>query len=220
LCVDVGANIGKYTQYLLENSESRVIAFEPLPQAFERLKTLQCKFGPRLHIENQGCSNESGHLELHYGSEISELASFSNEVNEIDYVGKSNVNSVLVQTTSLDDYFESSPIPIPQRCDLLKVDTEGFEFEVLVGATEFKSSIRPRVIQIEFNLHHLFRGHTLKALTQNLEGYLLFRLLPGRNGMTFCGINDFTSNIFQYSNYILVDEKIWRDPDFRSKFNF
>ena len=158
--------------------------------------------------------------QLHFGSEVSELASFSSEVNAIDYVGSSNVNSILAKTVTLDDYFKLNPNLIPKRCDLLKVDTEGFEFEVLMGAREFIRFHRPRFIQIEFNLHHLFRGHTLKVITQNLEGYLLFRLLPNRHGMTLCEINDFTSSIFQYSNYVLIEENVWSDSEFCAKFRF
>jgi len=195
-----------------------VIAFEPLPGAFEKLKFLKEEFETRLTIVNQGCAEKSGPLELHFGAESSELASFSSEVNGIDYVGKSNVNSINVQTTSLDDYFHSNRLPPQVRCDLLKIDTEGYEFEVMKGAVEFIKAHRPRVIQIEFNLHHLFRGHSLKLLTQDLTQYLIFRILPNKNGMVQCDIDEFSSNIFQYSNYLLFEAEAWSDLDFRGKF--
>jgi FkbM family methyltransferase len=105
LCIDVGANVGKYSEFILKNSSSRVLAFEPLPGAFERLQLLQKQFGSRFTIENLGCAKDSGELKLYFGSETSELASFSKEVNQIDYVGASNVNTISVRTTSLDDYF-------------------------------------------------------------------------------------------------------------------
>jgi hypothetical protein len=73
------------------------------------LQILQNQFTSRLTIENLGCARNSGELKLYFGSETSELASFSNEVNKIDYVGASNVNSVSVRTTSLDDYFQHNP---------------------------------------------------------------------------------------------------------------
>ena len=34
LCIDVGANIGAYTAEILTYTSARVIAFEPLPEAF------------------------------------------------------------------------------------------------------------------------------------------------------------------------------------------
>ena len=217
-CVDVGANVGKYSRYLLTHSSSFVVAFEPLPIAFEKLKLLKGDFETRLTIVNQGCADKSGILKLHFGAELSELASFSSEVNGIDYVGKSNVNSIEVQTTSLDDYFHSNRLLPQVQCDLLKIDTEGYEYEVLKGAVEFIKARRPRIIQIEFNLHHLFRGHSLKLLTQDLAGYLVFRILPNKNGMVQCDLDEFSSNIFQYSNYLLFDAETWSDSDFRKNF--
>ena len=43
LCIDVGANIGEYSKYILENSNSRVIAFEPVPESFNKLNLLKKK---------------------------------------------------------------------------------------------------------------------------------------------------------------------------------
>ena len=215
-CIDVGANIGKYSEFLLRNSASSVLAFEPLPVAFERLRLLKDQFGSRFVIENQGCAQHSGKLKLNYGSDLSELASFSIEVNEIEYVGASNVNEILVRTTSLDDYFHPILPTEVRRCDLLKIDTEGFEYEVLLGSSEFIASFRPRIIQIEFNLHHLYRRHSLKLLGDLLSGYQVFRILPSKNGLTPCSSEDFASNIFQYSNYIFIANEWYENSDYRN----
>ena len=32
LCLDIGANVGKYSSFLLENSSAKIIAFEPMPK--------------------------------------------------------------------------------------------------------------------------------------------------------------------------------------------
>jgi len=217
-CVDVGANVGRYSEFLLSNTSSDVFAFEPLPGAFERLKILKEKFEDRFVIVNKGCAEKSDALELCFGSDSSELASFSSEVKGIDYVGNTNVNSIFVETTSLDDFFDSSQTSVPERCDLIKIDTEGFEYEVLRGAIKFIEKYKPRMIQIEFNLNHLFRGHSLKFLTKNIDGYIFFRILPNRHGMVQCNVDEFSSNVFQYSNYLLVEVGAWSDSDFRAKF--
>jgi FkbM family methyltransferase len=214
LCVDVGANVGKYSEFILENSTSQVIAFEPLPGAYKKLQLLQNRFKLRFVIENMGCAEKSGELKLYYGTDSSELASFSNEVNGIDYVGASNINQMLVSTTSLDDYFVSKPAIPGGRCDLLKIDTEGYEYEVLLGSRKFIEKFRPRVIQIEFNLHHLFRGHSIKLISELLTDYKLFRMLPKENGLVPCDSNSFTSNIFSYSNYIFLANESLKDSKF------
>lgn len=212
-CIDVGANVGKYSEFILRNSSSRVLAFEPLPGAFQRLQILRNQFGSRLTIENLGCARDSGELKLYFGSETSELASFSNKVNQIDYVGASNVNSVSVRTTSLDDYFQPNPFRELKSCDLLKIDTEGFEYEVLLGASKFISQFKPRVIQIEFNLHHLYQNHSLRLIGELLRNYEAFRLLPKNNGMISIQKEDFLSNIYQYSNYVFISTDWCNNPE-------
>ena len=42
--LDIGANVGKYTKLLLSNTNTKVISFEPLPEAFKELKTLKDEF--------------------------------------------------------------------------------------------------------------------------------------------------------------------------------
>jgi FkbM family methyltransferase len=214
-CVDVGANVGKYSQFILEKSSSQVVAFEPLPGAYKKLQSLQNRFESRFVIENLGCAEKSGELTLYYGSESSELASFSDEVNEIDYVGASNVNEMVVSTTSLDDYFSRKPDFAGGRCDLLKIDTEGYEYEVLLGSLKFIDGFRPRVIQIEFNFHHLFRGHSIKLISDLLTDYKVFRMLPKEHGLVPCDSNGFISNIFQYSNYIFLANESYEESTFR-----
>ena len=211
-CIDVGANVGKYSEFILKNSSSRVLAFEPLPSAFQRLQILQNEFSSKLTIENLGCAKDSGELKLYFGSETSELASFSKEVNQIDYVGASNVNSVSVRTTSLDDYFQVNSFRELEVCDLLKIDTEGYEYEVLLGAKHFISQLKPRVIQIEFNLHHLFQNNSLRLIGELLYDYRLFRLLPNDNGMIAVEKEDFISNIYQYSNYVFISTDLCNNP--------
>ena len=43
LCLDIGANVGAYTKLLLSKTNTKVISFEPLPQAFHDLKNIEEK---------------------------------------------------------------------------------------------------------------------------------------------------------------------------------
>ena len=52
--VDVGANVGEYTNALLNSTNGVVIAFEPLNEPFLRLKKIQGLFPNRLVLENMG----------------------------------------------------------------------------------------------------------------------------------------------------------------------
>ena len=51
-CIDIGANVGKYTELLLEETEAKVISFEPLEQAFHDLKKIELENSDRLKVFN------------------------------------------------------------------------------------------------------------------------------------------------------------------------
>ena len=95
----------------------------------------------------------------------------------------------------------------------IKIDTEGFEYEVLLGASNFISQFKPRVVQIEFNLHHLYQNHSLRLIGELLFNYKAFRLLPNNNGMISIEKEDFKSNIYQYSNYVFISTDWCNNPE-------
>jgi FkbM family methyltransferase len=203
LCVDVGANVGSYSRYILENSSAHVFAFEPLPQSFEALRLLGSEFPSRVSMFDVGLGDCDTDLELFFGSENSELASFSPEVNQIDYVGASNVNKVWVQMKKLD-YFLEDMKQYSSDIDLLKIDTEGFEWEVLLGSAESIQQLQPRYVQIEFNLHQLLKGKTIYSFSSLLPGYRIFQMLPYKQGLVERSKIDALANVFLYSNFVFI----------------
>ena len=54
ICLDIGANVGKYSNYLLENSSARIIAFEPLPKTFRELIKIKKHYPNRFYVYNIG----------------------------------------------------------------------------------------------------------------------------------------------------------------------
>jgi FkbM family methyltransferase len=205
LCIDVGANSGSYSRYILRYTNSDVIAFEPLPRAFEKLSILQSEYPGRLDPRNLGVGDLEESLEFFYGTSNSELGSFSSEVNAIDYVGLSNVNSIEAKTITLDSITESIKRKYA-RVDLLKIDTEGYEHNVLIGAKRFINELKPSYIQVEFNWHQLFVGHTLKSIADLLPDYSVHQLLPFGGGMIERNPDLPESNIFRYSNFVFKRE--------------
>src|SRR5208337_2106660 len=107
LCIDIGANKGHYSAVLLESTNARIIAFEPLPGAYQSLVSLASKYNGRLSVINKGVGDKNVDLKIYYGTEDSELASFSTTVLNIEWVGASNVHSITVPVVTLDDYFLS-----------------------------------------------------------------------------------------------------------------
>ena len=56
-CVDIGANIGDYTIKILNQTNAKVFAFEPMPESFEDLLKIKEKFNQRLEVFNVALSN-------------------------------------------------------------------------------------------------------------------------------------------------------------------
>jgi FkbM family methyltransferase len=208
LCIDIGANKGEYSQTLLSRTKATVIAFEPLPKAFENLSKLKAAYPERFDALNVGVGAKEDTLQLHYGSEDSKLASFSAETSQIAYVGARNVNVMQVPVVTLDSYAEKHLYGRFDRLDLLKIDTEGFEYEVLQGAQKTIARLRPKFIQLEYNWHQLFRATSLKRLSELMPGYTAYQLLPYGSGLVKRDVNRPESNIFHYSNFVFVREGV------------
>ena len=77
LCIDIGANTGSYTHELLEHTDSRVVSFEPLPSAFQKLLEATKEFKHRVTLENKGIGKETENLTIHFNPSELQLASFA-----------------------------------------------------------------------------------------------------------------------------------------------
>jgi FkbM family methyltransferase len=208
LCVDIGANKGHYSERLLNLTSSKVIAFEPLPKAFEILNDLQVKFPDRFVVINKGVGDKNADLDLYFGKEDSEFASFSKEINEIDYVRESNKNTIKAEVITLDGFIYLAGYGNISEVDLLKIDTEGYEYEVLVGAEKMLKDMKPKFIQIEYNWHQLFKNKSLFKLASLLPGYVAYQLLPYGTGLSKIDVRKPESNIYHYSNFVFVRNDI------------
>lgn len=207
VCIDIGANVGKYSTTLLADTSADVIAFEPLPTVFSDLKRLEDLYPGRFTAVNEALGNEPGDFDLHFGSSDTRLASLSNDVSEIDYVGSVNKEIVRVHVSTLDDYFRTA-VPSFEEIDLIKIDTEGYEYEVLLGAQETIRDFRPKFIQLEYNWHHLFQGHTLLDIAALVPGYSLFQILPYGKCLLERDPRRPETNIFHYSNFVFIREDV------------
>ena len=207
--IDIGANVGKYTKLLLAETNSEVIAFEPLPKAFEELKEIEKNFSSRLNVYNFGIGNKNSNLELNYSTEKSELASFIQDLDKLSFVDSKNNKKIIVEVMTLDFFFKKYEQTYKEKeIDLLKIDTEGFELEVLNGASETLINKKPKFIQIEFNWHQLFREQTIYKFSKILSNYEVFKILPFGNSLIKIDPKRPESNIFHLSNFVFIRKDI------------
>jgi FkbM family methyltransferase len=200
LVVDVGANVGTYSnQMKLLSSNIEIYAFEPHPKTFVQLQSSAKLYG--YTALNLACGDISGNLKLYdyAGSQDgSQHASLYEDV--IEKIHKSSSTSSDVQVITLDNFIKEKEI---NRIHLLKIDTEGNEMKVLLGA---KESITKKIIDIihfEFNEMNVVSRVFFKDFYDLLEEYKFYRMLP--DGLVPLGAyNPLLSEIFAYQNIIAI----------------
>ena len=178
---DVGANVGKLTvdfSYLV-GSDGVVHAFEPGSESYECLKSaIQLKERKNVILNHCALGNMTGVTRLHvYGADHSTLNSFaSRPLKKYGIDAKSSIEDVSV--TTVDKYCKNNAI---EYIDLLKIDVEGAELEVLLGAGKMFKDTRVRCCIFEFGQTIFDMGTDPQDIKEFLEenGYQLRNLIKG-----------------------------------------
>ena len=200
---DVGANKGHFCADALGvNPDAVIHAFEPNPPTFSRLESRFAK-NSNIRLNNVGAADQDGSLEIydHVTLDGTEQASFLREAFEDVY--RSEHKSVSVPVIRLDDYVSSNEV---DRIDLLKIDVEGFELAVLTGAQQTLQSGIVEAVMMEFNVHHVFASSSIWKLSKLLDGYDIYRLLPGGMEPLVTPHTPYNTRveIFKYSNLVAL----------------
>jgi FkbM family methyltransferase len=138
--VDVGANYGIHSALFL-SADIPVLAFEPNPSCFPSFKAVCDLNGFLARWEDVAIGNTRGSTELVYPEHEAWLGSLSSEI----VAALRDKGAVIVQKTqikTLDDYLDE----IPPGLVVLKIDVEGFELEVLRGASRILKILKPKII--------------------------------------------------------------------------
>jgi FkbM family methyltransferase len=150
--IDVGANIGLYTLLFRATSPLPIIAYEPQPFLF---KLLQCNIAYNklsgVEARNLACGNQRGEVAFYTGLNGSVVAgdsaktSGSNRRREAASGGwaaeakKTQAGDIVdVPVTTLDEDLADI-----EKIAVLKIDCEGFEYQILQGARVLLKRHRP-----------------------------------------------------------------------------
>ena len=140
--VDVGAGMGDFTVHAGRLCpQGRIYAFEPLPESFARLEE---------HLRVNGVRNVRAFPEAIASADgMLALYTVTGLAGQHRTAGDGSERSsapIAVRATTLASAFDRLDIA---RCDFLKIDCEGAEFEILLGLTRRRARPdrphRPRV---------------------------------------------------------------------------
>ena len=146
---DIGANTGWYSMLAATVSQnSKVISFEPISEHIEPLtqSIYLNRFDSRLAVQPVALSNTEGEADILLAGTGSSLEKNFLEKNE-------GVRKVKLEM--LDNLVKNNNIPLP---DFIKIDVEGHEYNVLLGAKETISKSLPILfVEIACTLKNLGR---------------------------------------------------------------
>jgi len=167
--VDVGANVGQYTQRLsdLVGPSGRVLAFEPVPATFSLLSANVGLFrNQNVSLFNAAVSDSLDVVGM-------SMPKFDTGLNNYyqAHISDSTDAEVRVLTLSLD------ALGINRHISLVKIDAEGHEASVLAGMRRLIESCRP-VLIVETGSPEVISGlQTMGYQAERLPGSpnVLFR---------------------------------------------
>lgn len=149
IVIDVGANIGTHSISYAKRIaplNGTLICIEAGATAFECLKHNAEKFESKTLLFNCAASDIHGGTAEHTVNEVNVGGSVvGEEKNEI-------VSSNTVRTITIDGLLSDGKIDLP--VSFIKIDVEGYEFKVLLGAYETLKKHRP-IILMEMNSFRL-----------------------------------------------------------------
>jgi FkbM family methyltransferase len=180
LILDVGANTGGYGLSLRElGFQGDILSFEPLAQAHSEL-TQAVTTDARWHIApRMAVGAEDGEIVINVAGNSTSSSVLPMHDAHIQAAPQSNyVGSEQVPLRRLDSL--THPVLTPDRTTLLKIDTQGYEMPVLLGAKALLPHIRG--IQLELSVIPLYEGQSLyRELIEWLgeQGFELWNLIPG-----------------------------------------
>jgi FkbM family methyltransferase len=148
VAVDVGANLGEWTLSMLDAAkaagvQTSVHSFEPVPIVHEELlkRIAASPDADRVHCVPKCVGSEPGSAEMN----LCEGLAGSHSVVR----GVEGAETVTVPVTTIEAYCRENGI---DSVDLLKIDAEGFDFEVILGALPLLREGKVGVLQFEYNM--------------------------------------------------------------------
>jgi FkbM family methyltransferase len=142
IALDIGANMGVYS-YALSSLAMHVHAFEPQAACCDVVSSWARRNGRRVTVHNAGVGSEAGelvlHVPVHNGKPVGTRATFLPSGDPGEEI---RVPVITIDGLGLD------------RVGFVKIDVEGFEYDVLLGAVHTLRHDHPAMlIELDRNRH-------------------------------------------------------------------
>ena len=171
--IDVGASCGTFVDFCLNQKVKKIIALEP-SRSFSALNKIFSVFD-NVFCENKALSYENGEIEL-TTCEESTLTSFNIEKQkEVDHASnfkEKNLNKLTIESINLETLLDKYCLT---EVDLLKIDIEGFEYEIFKNLNDgIIKKIKSFIIEYHHNDGAILNDCIISKLKNNgftIENY-------------------------------------------------
>jgi FkbM family methyltransferase len=190
IVIDVGANVGIHTSIAARSvaPNGTVYSFEPVPENFEILvRNLARNQLTNVVVEQSAIGNEVGRSTIYLED---------NSIGTHSLLRNSNSNlahSLSVPVTTLDSYFANQ---MPDVVNLLKIDVEGYEPNVLMGAIDLLG--RTDQLLIEYIRVSIEANGGVDAFIELLAGFDFLYKINERSHV----LTEFSRSDFYETNYV------------------
>ena len=129
IVIDIGANIGEFSYYLAKKYKAKVISIEPEEKEFNCLK-LNCKES-NIELINKALWSEETEMTFYQKNDTGDSSLFKTS----DYKGTKKIKTATLSTIIHNSLEEN------EKIKLLKLEAEGAEPEILMGAIDILNRI-------------------------------------------------------------------------------
>lgn len=204
---DVGANEGLYSLEVLRffEEDAKLYSFEPSRPTYQRLTKALAEF-TNVECVNAGLSDREQFATLYSVSEDPCLSSIYNRFrfSEVETRVMPATRTEKITLTTIDAFCRERNI---EKINFLKIDVEGHELEVLLGAKTLIDNRAIDLIQFEFGGTDVDSKTFLHDFFQLLHPkFLLFRIV--RDGVVSLDYYNEKLEIFLYSNFLAVSRDL------------
>jgi FkbM family methyltransferase len=160
---DVGAHLGSFALGIarLVGASGKVVAFDGDPSNVERLQENSVRNGLQrnLQVVHAGVWSHTSHISDTGQEEITFRRGHDGTTGGVEADGQrpvlADADLIRVPATTLDEFVAGGPGP-----QLIKIDVEGGEWQVLLGAANLIAKHRPRLI---VEVHHQEADERIRA---------------------------------------------------------
>jgi FkbM family methyltransferase len=155
--IDIGANVGDTCALIRQRAEISVLCVEGDPILLPILTENMGQFGPGVAMEPSFVGPEEQTVNLTLADDLGRNASLIGAIGSEGSVKLRSLNAILADH------------PAFRHAKLLKIDTEGFDFDIIKQSMEFVRQSRPAIF-FEYDPH--FRPNEPRAGLETMEALI------------------------------------------------